>query len=132
GVEAVTVATGIPPNAGGFSFDVEIEPEGRSLQKLGSSELLPFNDVDANYFQVMRIPIVMGRTFNEQDTPTSPRVVIINDVMAKRLWPGEDPSGKRMRFDPKRPWLTVVGVVGDVKAMGPDDATGTIEYYYSS
>ena len=132
GVESITVATGIPPNGGGFSFRVEIEPEGKPQVKLGDTEFLPFNNVDANYFQVMHIPLVMGRTFSEQDTPTSPQVIVINDVMARRLWPGEDPSGKRLRFGSDRPWLTVVGVAGDVKAMGPDDANGSMEYYYSS
>ena len=61
-----------------------------------------------------------GRLFTEQDTRTSPRVVVIDDAMAQQLWPNEDPLGKRIRFggidaNATAPWLTVVGVVGRVK-----------------
>src|SRR5258708_26965944 len=52
--------------------------------------------------------------------------------MARRLWPGEDPTGKRLRMDSNRPWMTVVGGAADVKAMGPADTNGSMEYYYSS
>ena len=132
GVESTTVAVGIPPNGGGFSFNVEVEAEGHPSQKLPQTELLPFNNVDGNYFQTMRIPLVHGRIFDAQDVPAAPRVIIINDIMARRFWGQEDPIGKRVRFSSDDPWLTVVGVAGDVKAMGPDDANGTMEFYYSS
>src|SRR5260370_2746016 len=64
------------------------------------------------------IPLVHGRFFNERDTKDTPRVLLINDGMARRYWPGEDAVGKRITFDdnPKESdWFRVVGVVGDVK-----------------
>jgi predicted permease len=72
------------------------------------------------YFEAMRIPLLDGRLFGGQDTPDSPRVIVIDDRMAKTLWPGESALGKRIRrggFDAtsNAPWLTVVGVVGHVK-----------------
>src|SRR5262245_22496183 len=76
--------------------------------------------VGGNYFAAMGIPLLKGRLFNELDTRTSPRVVLIDEHMANQLWPGEDPLGKRIRtggFDvtPDTPWMTVIGVVGRVK-----------------
>jgi len=77
------------------------------------------------YFRAMEIPLLKGRLFNDQDTRTSPRVVVIDDAMAAQLWPHEDPLGKRIHFggidaNASVPWLTVVGVVGRVKQYALD------------
>ncbi len=76
--------------------------------------------VGGDYFRAMDIPLQKGRLFNEFDTRTTDRVVVIDDHMASTLWPGDDPVGKRIRtggFDvtPDTPWMTVIGVVGRVK-----------------
>lgn len=68
--------------------------------------------IDPHYFGVMRIPLIRGREFSSQDAGT-PRVAIINETMARRYWPDTDPLGKRFGSGPY--WLTVVGIVGDVK-----------------
>src|SRR5262249_8083315 len=68
--------------------------------------------IDTAYFRVMRIPLLRGREFTEQDAGI-PRVAIINETMAHRFWPGADPLGKR--FGSGDRWLTIVGIVGDVK-----------------
>jgi putative ABC transport system permease protein len=130
GVEGVTLAESIPPKVGTFSFNLEVEIEGRGTEKLASGILLPSNTVDGDYFRVMGIPLLRGRYFNEQDVPGAPPVIIINNEMARHYWSGEDPVGKRMRLSKNAPWLTVAGVVGDVKAFGLDDARGTMEFYY--
>ena len=129
GVESVSVADGIPPQGGGFSFSVELEIEGRAPQK-HPEELLPFNDVESNYFQTMRTPLVQGRAFDASDALAAPSVVILNDRMARYYWPDGVAVGKRFRFGTERPWLTVVGVAADVKSMGLSDANGTMELYY--
>ncbi len=70
------------------------------------------------YFEVMGIPLLQGRLFNEQDSPGKDRVAIIDDYMAQQLWPGQEALGKRFRpggIDAKMEWITVVGVVGQVK-----------------
>jgi len=69
--------------------------------------------VDADYFRTMGIPLEKGRDFAEGDDPTAPRVVIINESMARKLWPGGDPIGQRVVQGPRH--LTVIGVVGDVR-----------------
>jgi predicted permease len=74
--------------------------------------------VGGDYFQAMQIPLLQGRLFNEQDTVTSPQVVVVDDYMATQLWPGQDPLGKRISFGDltqKPVWATVVGVVGRIK-----------------
>jgi putative ABC transport system permease protein len=68
---------------------------------------------------------VRGRAFTDSDTATSPPVVIINETMAKRFWPGEDPIGRRMKYGSlasPAPWMTVVGIVADTRRTGYDAA----------
>jgi predicted permease len=130
GVVATALATGIPPRGGGFGSAASIELEGRASGPLpGSTELLPFNQVDGNYFRTMSIPLLRGRNFGEQDTAGAPPAVIINERMARRLWPGAEAVGQRFRFDAQQSWLTVVGVVGDVKALSLADEYGDMECY---
>lgn len=81
--------------------------------------------VTPNYFSTMRAPIVRGRGFNERDTATSPPVTVIDQLLADKIFPGEDPIGKRLRMDPSdsgenRMW-EIVGVVGRMKARNFDD-----------
>jgi predicted permease len=70
------------------------------------------------YFETMKIPLIRGRFFTEQDTKESARVVIVDENMARTYWPNTDPLSKRLKqggADSTAPWLTVVGVVGNVK-----------------
>jgi putative ABC transport system permease protein len=72
--------------------------------------------VSGNYFQAMEIPLLRGRFFNEQDTPSNPPVTLIDERMAREFWPGQDPVGKRIRYVQSNiPWHLIVGVVGRVK-----------------
>ena len=81
--------------------------------------------VTGNYFSTMRASLVRGRTFNERDTATSPPVTVIDQLLADKFFPGEDPVGKRLRMDPgdtgkTRMW-EIIGVVGRIKARAFDD-----------
>ncbi|MFN8654666.1 MAG: ABC transporter permease [Gemmatimonadales bacterium] len=69
--------------------------------------------VNEDYFGAMGIPLRKGRFFSRQDTPDAPGVTIVDDKLADRFWPGQDPLGKRIRRGADGPWLTVVGVVAD-------------------
>ena len=69
------------------------------------------------YFRTMQIPLLAGRLFNEQDTSTSPGVVILSRDAAEKLWPGENPIGKRVMPSWMKEWRTVVGVVDEVRAF---------------
>lgn len=89
----------------------------------------------AGYFESMRIPLVAGRFFSENDTIDTPRVVVIDQRMADQLWPGQDPIGKRIRtggFDvrPDTPWMTVIGVTGRVRQYSLDGHEPRIAMYH--
>ena len=77
-----------------------------------------------DYFRTLQIPLLSGRNFNEHDTETSERVVIVNEQLARTYWPGQNPLGRQLRMgspSDNRPWLSVVGVAGNVLSQGPDE-----------
>jgi predicted permease len=78
--------------------------------------------ISPDYFKVMQAPLVRGRYFTESDQDGKQRVAIIDETTAHRYWEDRDPLGRRLRFglDPSQPWLTVVGVVKDIKNDGLD------------
>ena len=119
GIEAAEITSGVPPQAGimGGKFEVE----GRTLTDADRPPYFGGSVVGQDYFRVVGIPILQGRTFLVGDTPQSPSVVVINDAMARRYWPGESPLGKRFRLAGN--WSTVIGVAGNVKANGVENDT---------
>ena len=91
--------------------------------------------VAGGYFEAMQIPLVRGRFFTDEDTPDTPRVVVIDERMAEQLWPGQDPVGRRIRtggFDvtPDTPWMTVIGVTGRVRQYTLDGEEPRIAMYH--
>jgi putative ABC transport system permease protein len=83
------------------------------------------DEVSEGFFKAVGTPLLRGRFFSAADGPDSPRVTIINDAMARRLWPGRDPVGKRFKLggvDSGGPWFTVVGIVGDMRRQGLENA----------
>jgi putative ABC transport system permease protein len=83
-----------------------------------------YNTVSPDLFRTMEIPVSKGRPFNERDDLKAQRVIIINETLARRYFPGEDPIGKRMTLEGKNPkeedWATIVGVVKDTKPLTLD------------
>jgi predicted permease len=100
--------------------------EGRAPEPKSSWKPLVWTQVAGDYFQAMGIPLVRGRYFNAYDTADTPPVVIVNETLARRYWPGEDPIGKRVKgFDPRGrhdDWLTVIGLVKDTRSGGLEKA----------
>jgi len=85
-----------------------------------------FTPVSENYFNAMGMRLVQGRAFTNADAPGRPTVTIINETLARRIWPGEDPIGKRLKQgwpETQSAWREVVGVVADVKLNGVDRDT---------
>jgi putative ABC transport system permease protein len=86
-----------------------------------------FQSATPGYFSTMRIRLAQGRVFTALDHRDAPRVAIVSESAARRLWPGESPLGRRLsllsfsRGEPAANWRTVVGVVGDVRYRGLDD-----------
>ncbi len=77
--------------------------------------------VGVGYFATLDMQVLRGRVFSGRDTDGTPRVAVINQALANRIWPGEDPIGKRLKqgwFDSNAPWIEVVGIVNDVKLEG--------------
>ena len=86
--------------------------------------------VSDDYFKALGVPLLAGRTFDARENPNSPQVVIIGKTIADRMFPGRDPIGKRLRYasvqqDP----VEIVGVVGDIKITGLDEAVKPVLYY---
>ncbi|WP_348263838.1 ABC transporter permease [Telmatobacter sp. DSM 110680] len=104
--------TGYDENAGGFTIEGKKPPPHQEFHAR-------YHMATAGYFSAMGIPLLEGRFFTQADKKDAPMAVIINHVMAERYWPHEDVIGKRITFAdvPKKDsdWMTVVGVVGDVK-----------------
>jgi predicted permease len=121
GVSAAGSANWVPLGNGGISF---IEIEGRADQNLGAG----YRAVSDGYLQAIGVPLLAGRTFNATDDLGTQRVTVINQRMAEQFWPGQSPIGRRVRAvsmesvpdGPPPAWLTIVGVVGNVRHYGPD------------
>jgi putative ABC transport system permease protein len=97
-----------------MGFEVEGRVPAAPDERLFANE----NYVTPGYFAAMRIPLLRGRPFNRGDSEDAPRVIAINQTMAERFWPGDDPVGRRVLLDPEEPqsdWATIVAVVGDVR-----------------
>ena len=119
GVEAV----GAIDNFFFASFpDETVIVEGRSPLSPGTSVSQVTDDgISPGYFQCLGVQLLRGRFFGEQDGATSPRTAIINATMSRRFWPDEDPLAQRFKFAYQTaadPWITVVGVVGDMHRDG--------------
>ena len=139
GVQSAGLVSTIP--FGGDFSDSVILAEGYRMAP-GESLISPYRVIASpGYIETLGIPLKSGRTFTDSDTESSPLVVIVDERLAKKFWPGVDPIGRRM-FKPENPkdltatdknthWITVIGVVGETKMAGlvtTEDRVGT--YYF--
>jgi putative ABC transport system permease protein len=124
GVQSAAVVSRAPLTGGSSSNGLLAEDRGFDLSKLLDAQL---QIVSPSYLSTVRIPIKAGRDFTPQDTRDTTLVTIINETLARTMWPGQSPIGKRFaccesgpkgRMDPV--WHEVVGVVSDVRAWGLD------------
>jgi putative ABC transport system permease protein len=117
GVRWASVSRGLPVEGwDGWGFVTEDNPSPPPNQTPDGN----YQVIAPDYFRVMGIPLREGRFFTGQDTQQSTRVVIVNEELARKQWPGQDPIGKHLRVNETgKPWLTVVGVVGNVKTEWP-------------
>jgi putative ABC transport system permease protein len=116
GAEAVSAGVHIPLD--GFRAAAVLNIEGEALDDPDSGSQVWHHPSSPDYFRVFGIPLLRGRTFTEDDTAESPGVIILSESAANRFWPGGEALGQRVKFrrdDQMTPWLTVVGVVGDVR-----------------
>jgi putative ABC transport system permease protein len=120
------------PLEGGNNGPVVIE--GQAAPKdIWSSPLVESCTVTPNYFRTMRIPLLSGRDVAETDAPEQPPVAVINETMARRFWPRQDAVGRRFKHsDPDAKWITVIGVVGDIREFGLESPAIPEAYYPQS
>jgi putative ABC transport system permease protein len=128
GVESAAVVNTLPVNRGAAT---DFVVEGKPAPAAGDEPSADIRVVAGDYFPTMRIPLLRGRWFDAHDTEHSVKVMVINQTMAERHWPGENPIGKRATMMDWGPPLTgeIVGVVGDVKTEGLDAAPGDMIYW---
>jgi len=129
GVEAQAVSDSLPP-AGMMRSMIyaAIDVEGKPRFEEGTGGMVAWRSVTPGYFAALRIPIVRGRGFAEEDRAAAEPVTILSESLAKRLFPNENPLGRKLRPGRAGPWRTVVGIAGDVKNAGLNRA-GDPEYY---
>jgi predicted permease len=131
GVRAAAVVNGLPPLRQVNANDTDIE-DYQQTEGEGPMENVDYwQSSSTGYTETMGIPIVEGRSFQPSDEGGD-LVVLVNETMAATFWPGTSPVGRRVRpgFG-ELPWLTVVGVVKDVKQGGVDKKTGTELYFHT-
>lgn len=131
GVQEATVVSTLPfADFDRRSFQLDNKPYAAGQAEEADSYI-----VGPNYFSTIGIPILRGRDFGPQDTKDSPYSVIVNEALARRMWPGENPIGKHvllLSVDRKgeKPMGTVIGVAGDVRQYALDQPV-TLEMYYT-
>ena len=123
GVEAAGLIAGLPLSGSrsAWGFTTEAKPQPTLEEVLEAT----YRVVSPGYFGALRIPLRRGRDITEADNESAPGVAIINETLARRYWPNEDAIGKRIKLGSPEPqrtwdglWLTIIGVVGDVRADG--------------
>ncbi|HEY6392687.1 MAG TPA: ABC transporter permease [Bryobacteraceae bacterium] len=123
GVTSVAAAMGLPTGQYGSSGSYAVEGKHR----LAGGQNLPqagFRLASPAYFQTMGIPLIGGREFSPRDQYDSPFVAIVSQALARQSFPNEDPIGRRLQcgLDAPSKWMTIVGVVGDVRQQSPASA----------
>jgi putative ABC transport system permease protein len=128
GVESVGASTHLPLGGPGTSFAFFVEGRGEDPASPTSAD---YRSVHPDYFRTMRIPLLGGRSFTSADDDRAPRVVAVNETLARRTWPGEDAVGKRIRWanmPQDSSWCEVVGVVANVRTRGLEVEEGPAVY----
>jgi putative ABC transport system permease protein len=132
GVESVGLSSSILLPA--LPASATLSVEGRPPANPNEPNIpVPYDSFTADAFRTLRIPLVHGRLFTDQDGPSSQRVVVVNESLARRFFPGGDALGKRVTFDnpgdPQATWSTIVGVVSDTRRGGLERAPWAEVYY---
>jgi putative ABC transport system permease protein len=127
GVEASGSISWLPLAGGGAATSMEIV--GQPKPPKGQEPVTDVRVISHEYLKAIMVPLLKGRLFNEQDAADLKGRVVINDTMARRHWPGEDPIGKHVRINWDSLEDEVIGVVGDVKHAGLDGEVRAMTYW---
>jgi len=131
GVVGATLSTDLPLDGSGSA--VFYTAEGQPAVNAQNIPRAYLHRVSPDFFATLGIPVTSGRTFTENELTPASTAVVVGDEVVKRFWPGQDPIGKRVKFgavSSTNPWLSIVGVVGDVKYRGlPENPTKDPDIY---
>jgi putative ABC transport system permease protein len=128
GVRDAAVANALPVNrAIGYFFNIE----GRPALDPTKAPTFWLHSISPSYFQTLGIPIIRGRTFTAADTAATQQVAIINETMARRFWPKEDPIGRHIIYARESIRVEIIGIAADVKVGGLGDNNPNNELYVS-
>jgi predicted permease len=129
GVESAAITDSLPPSGGtrGRPYST-IDVEGRPPIPEGTAGMVSWRYVTPGYFASLGIPVRRGRAFTEEDRGASVYSIILNETLARKMFPAENPIGRRILRGPKGEWFTVIGVAADVRNQGPVKAIEP-EYY---
>jgi hypothetical protein len=105
--------------------------DGQSARDAAGNPVVTVQRVSSGFFSTMQIPLLQGRTFTDSDDERGQRVAVINDALAKRLWPGQNPIGRHIGAPEGPEPLVVAGVVGDVRHERASGDVG-LDLYVSS
>jgi len=120
GVEAAGIAYSLPMSSVALAWG-PVTIEGYVPKNSADFVMANQRFVSSGYFRAMGVPLAKGRYFDERDIKDGPQAAIINESLAHRFWPNEDPLGKRLELGDKEPWRTIVGVVHDAKEFSVDN-----------
>jgi len=118
GVKSAGFTLGIPLVLKGWINGFEVE--GRIARSGDGYSNSYYRVVTPEYMQTIGFPLLAGRYLEDRDNSGMPLVLLVNEATQRRFWPGQSAVGKRIRFSTRSPWVTVVGVVGDIKQAGLD------------
>ncbi|HEV8149979.1 MAG TPA: ABC transporter permease [Gemmatimonadales bacterium] len=127
GVTGAAAVTQLPMSGGNGAY---YYLEGEAIPDEARRPVLQYRVATADYLAVLKIPLAKGRSFSPQDRVGSPKVVLINETLAKRHWPQGNPLGRRLVFSSGA--YEIVGVVKDVREFGPDDPPPALAYFSAS
>lgn len=130
-VQAAAADAALPISGDDNGWSIMID--GHVVKTIAEAAVARPNAVTPDYFRALSIRRLRGRLFTENDRLGSAPVVVINETMAKKLWPSADAVGRTLKmFNDKAPWVTIVGVVADVRARGiQEDVPATMYFPYS-
>jgi putative ABC transport system permease protein len=130
GVDSAAAVTSLPS---GWSWNwTEYTAEGQPPAAPGEMRGAVWQSLTPGFFRALRIPLREGRLLTAQDGPDAPLVIVISRSLAHRIWPNQDPLGKRIKFgraESREPWKTIVGVVGDIELSPFDRAPEPTAYF---
>jgi putative ABC transport system permease protein len=131
GVEIAGAVIPLPLSGVGDWWGDFLTVEGQPASSFGQAPRINLGIITPQYFRAMEIPLLAGRVFTDADSPDAPLAAIIDEQLAREYWPNESPLGKRIRIglpNNDNPWLTIVGMVGNVQHERLDAARRMTAY----